>query len=329
METFGTINPIDHTIDKYGAFANIQWEIVSSSDGTSIVFPQKIEELSGSIVINRASNQSRTALNDDTGIYEHVLYASVKHNFYDETQFTISGSVVSTSRLYTVPDNIFVLSIGQNLYGEKITPATFRLSIHPNSGSIYDDGDGNLFVTQSNGIHLIGNIFYAQGIAVFTHDTESSTTSLTSAGVKLVGNSKVFLQYDSSMTYEQHQINIVLKPEDFTLSIFNPSILRLQNINGDATQSFADLGITAQNDNQWAISSLMKTGVIKPYVTTIGLYNEQYELLAVAKLSTPIQRTFDTTKYLLFGLTPNNNGELYELRRKIQRRKRKYLRRPR
>jgi hypothetical protein len=35
---------------------------------------------------------------------------------------------------------------------------------------------------------------------------------------------------------------------------------------------------------------------MKPYVTTIGLYNENNELLLVAKPSVPVQRTSDVTQ---------------------------------
>lgn len=293
METFGTIDPKNHTINKYGTFANIQWKIVSSSMGTDIVEPANVPELSGSIVLSRATKHNSLAINEDTGVYEHVLYASVKHLFYNQTQFAISGSTVFTSSLYTPTDNLFVLSIAQNLYGERITPQTFTMSIHPNSGSIFDDGDGTLYVTQSGGQHIIGNIFYDRGIAVFTHDTGSGQTSITTTGVKVVENSALDISYDSSLTREQHQINVVVKPNEFTLSLFNPSILRSQEIVGEATQSFSDLGLIPREDARWSLASLMKTGVIKPYVTSIGLYNEQYELLAVAKISTPIQRTFD------------------------------------
>jgi hypothetical protein len=299
MYTFGTIQPTDHTIDTYGAYANVQWEVVSSSLGTVIVSPQNISELSGSIIISRASNQNRDQINIDTGTYEYVLHASVLHNFYGPIQFSLSGSTVLTASAYTPADNLFVVSIGQQLYGEYIKPNTFTLSIHPLSASIYDDGDGNLFVTSSTGTDLVGNIFYTHGIAVITHDTGSSVTSISENGIKLVSGSKTFLQYDSSMTYEQHQINVVIKPEEFTLSLFNPTILRTTYVDGPVTQSFLESGVSPREENRWLVGSLMRTGIIKPYITSIGLYNEEHQLLAIAKISTPIQRTFDTNQIFI------------------------------
>jgi hypothetical protein len=43
----------------------------------------------------------------------------------------------------------------------------------------------------------------------------------------------------------------------------------------------------------------MANGNLKPYVTTIGLYNDSNELMAVAKLSTPIQRIFNTQQIFI------------------------------
>ena len=38
---------------------------------------------------------------------------------------------------------------------------------------------------------------------------------------------------------------------------------------------------------------LFISGTLKPYVTTVGLYNENYELLAVGKFAQPIQKRDD------------------------------------
>ena len=299
METFGTIESSNHTIDKYGAYANLEWQIVSASDGTRITLPENISELSGSIVLSRATKQVGNIVNIDTGVFEHILYRSINQIFYNRPQFVISGSVVTSTRLYEVPDDVFVLSLGQNLYGEQITPGTFVASIHPSSASISDDGVGTLYVRDGNQSYVVGDIFYSQGIAVFTHNVAANTTSITADGVKIVSGSALNLSYDSSMTFEQHEITVALQPQEFTFSPFNPTVLRPQDITGAATQSFLDEGIVPTNDNQWQTYNLMRAGIIKPYVTTIGLYNDQYQLLAVAKLSTPIQRTFTTNQIFI------------------------------
>ena len=38
---------------------------------------------------------------------------------------------------------------------------------------------------------------------------------------------------------------------------------------------------------------LFVSGTLKPYITTIGLYDDKAQMLAVAKLSTPVQKLDD------------------------------------
>ena len=118
MKTFGTIEPNDHLISKYYTHAAITWELVSSSFGMEILIPSESAELSGSITINRASKNS-TTLNVDTNVHEDSLYHSVKHLFYNNNVF-LSGSVITTSSLAKITDDLFVVSIGQNLYGDRV-----------------------------------------------------------------------------------------------------------------------------------------------------------------------------------------------------------------
>ena len=39
--------------------------------------------------------------------------------------------------------------------------------------------------------------------------------------------------------------------------------------------------------------SLFVSGTLKPYITTVGLYNDKAQMLATAKFSTPIQKLPD------------------------------------
>jgi hypothetical protein len=300
MKTFSTIHPSDHTIEKYSAYADITWRLVSSSNGFEIVEPENSPELIGSVTLNKATRDADFSLiNVDTGVPEFVLYASIKHIFYDRRLF-FSGSSIVTSSLGELQDRSYVVSIGQNLYGDRIKPGSFELSIHPNSSSIEDDSFGNLFVDIDDEKFYVGNIFYTEGIAVIANDEGSSETGILPEGLKLLSGSSVSLTYSSDMETERHQINVRLKPTEFNFSPFNRSIFSAYTVTGSVTQSFVDLNIpTSGSADTWALYSLMGGGVIKPYVTSIGLYNEQYELLAVAKLSTPIQRTFDTEQIFI------------------------------
>jgi hypothetical protein len=63
-------------------------------------------------------------------------------------------------------EGIRVLAINQGIYGDKVLPNHFRLS--SSAYNITDDGYGNLFDSASSNTH-VGNIFYAQGLAIITN----------------------------------------------------------------------------------------------------------------------------------------------------------------
>jgi len=65
-----------------------------------------------------------------------------------------------------------------------------------------------------------------------------------------------------------------LNPTDFLYSVYNPSANKVMFTGSTATPL-----------------ELMASQSLYPYITTIGLYNPDNELVAVAKVSNPIQRT--------------------------------------
>jgi len=251
-----------------------------------ISYPTDIEELSGSVTLNRANVNSTDNINVDTKIPEYVLYRSIKHLFYDRS-LTLTPS--------DLPFHSFVISIGQNLYGDRIKPGTFEISHSSLAKSILDDAQGNLLVDDS----VVGHIFYERGIAVVKHNTGSAVLNISTNGLQVVNGNEINLDYDSDTEFEQHEINIKLKPNEFNFAAFNPTLKSIYSSTGSVTASFDDLNIPQTASNAWTYRDLMSFEIIKPYITTIGLYNEQYELLAIAKLATPIQRTFDTDQIFI------------------------------
>lgn len=286
MKTFATIKSSDHTIENYSAYADLSWRLISSSNGMSISYPSDAPQLSGSVTINRASVHSSEAVNVDTGIKEYVLYRSVKHLFYDQSL------ILSSSDL---PYHSFVVSIAQNLYGDRIKPGSFEMWHASLGNNIVDDTQGNLKVNTTT----VGHIFYERGIAVVRHDTGSGVLSISSNGLQIVNGSEINLDYESDTEFEQHEINIKIKPDEFNFSPFNPTVKSIFSSTGSITASFVDMNIPQTSSNAWTIRSLMSAEVVKPYITSIGLYNDQYELLAIAKLATPIERTFNTDQIFI------------------------------
>ena len=164
--------------------------------------------------------------------------------------------------------NIGVLSIPQYMYGDYIQPESFNF-ITP-SGSYIDDGEGRLI----SGSTYIGNIIYEHGIVVLTGgertrdywDEEIST---------FVSNSNVTCSFSSSYTIYETQYKCTIGESEFNSSQ-NPSV------------------ISGSNGTPWGFAT---SASFAPYITTVGLYNDQNDLIAVGKLAqpTPISKTTDTT----------------------------------
>jgi hypothetical protein len=213
----------------------------------------------------------------------------------------IQTASTQSVQLTTMPDEAYVISVGQQFYGDRIKPGTFELATELASKKIQDDGLGNLYTTDAGITTYLGNIFYDRGIVVVKHDIYSISTSISSDGLKLVENSELYVDYESDVKLYRHETYVKISPSDFNFSMFNPSILRTYQASGSVSASFFTASMQQENiktsgntEDTYNIYNLMSAGIIKPYITTIGLYNERYELLAVAKLSEPIQRTFNT-----------------------------------
>jgi hypothetical protein len=299
MKSFGNVAAQDYVIDNFKVNSILEWTLVSSSNGVVITDP---EGLDGAVTITRATNDYDTFYenidvapkNIETDVYEYLLYASINQLFYRNNNFW-NGQIVTSSIL--PPDNSYVISVAGEMYGDRITPSTFRLSF--DGTQIADDGYGNLFVSQSSTGSYIGHIFYDYGLAVATHNTASMTASIGPQGLKILSGSQINISYETEFSIYRHEISVNLKPADFNFSIANPSIRRTYEAEGEVLEEFTGLNIPTSGSNTYPLYRLMQAGVLKPYVTTIGLYNDRYELLAVAKLSTPIQRTFDTDQIFI------------------------------
>jgi len=257
--------------------------------GSIDTLPLTFEELNVSFVI---SSQSLTpsASNPLTGInyneYQRSIYNSIKQLYYTNyigNPYPIPTSSYDTgSSLYTQFDNylqsypldvryfptqsnakIGVINIPSTVYGEYIKPKTFLYQSA--SVYVYDDGEGNLLNSIDN--TKCGNVIYSHGLAIITTCSFANLDSF-------ITSSNTTCSFHSSMTLFETQYKCTIRESEFNFSQ-NPSIISGSNgeLYNFATQPYFD-----------------------PYITTVGLYNENQDLLAVAKLSQPLpsSRTTDT-----------------------------------
>lgn len=200
------------------------------------------------------------------GFYSYPLYQSILKYFYVDGE-PISGEDTSSVE-YFPSGSMYVWNIGSGHTGDGIKPKSFRVQLSGSSSFVVDDGNRNLRVNSSGSI--IGTVFYEHGIAVIGQDESLSSTAISEDGIYISAGDEVETTFLSVINIYEHTVNCKLSPTDYQYT-FNPS----------AFDTGSD-GITYNNRIQ--------SGSVAPYITTIGLYNNFNELLAVGKLSKPITR---------------------------------------
>ena len=177
---------------------------------------------------------------------------------------------------------MFVWNIGSNFTGEGIKPDTFKIELAGSSLNIQDDGTGKLKLNKTGSV--VGNISYNHGIATVQRNITASATSFISAdGISIRNNVVVTSTFQSIVNIYEHTVTCKIQPAEYNIT-FNPSAYTTVNSYDENDLTGGEpLGVGNYNN-------YIDSGSTLPYVTTLGLYNDFNEMLAVAKLSKPITR---------------------------------------
>jgi hypothetical protein len=216
--------------------------------------------------------------------YENYLQSGLEaiRNFPTGSDSSISPSNLSNSLLVGI--------ISQSLFGDYIKPGS--LSIYKNNERIlFDDGQGNIvgdgtvepiFDTTFQGnkfdFPYLGNVIYTHGIIILTGGS--------AVRVLDVGNHDI--QFISVRTVYETQYKCTIRPDEFNYSQ-NPTLLSGSQLTNPIIASGSSINTSGD------VVDFVTGSAFAPYVTAVGLYNTNNELLAVAKLSQPIptSRTVD------------------------------------
>jgi bacillithiol system protein YtxJ len=232
----------------------------------------KIEEITG---VYHQSPQLIVLFN------KKVIYESIKSQFYTNSATASALFEVGLRKSYASTDErvlenqMAIFSIPQRYYGEGIKVGTVTLEDETLSRTYTDDGYSNLIDSGSN---IKGNIFYDRGLVVVTKDIVSGSVL-----------NQFTLRYRSTKTIYENEIFLSVLENEFNVSQ-NPSAvdfngvdfgkIKLHNIKSnlinDKFGGFADYEFS---------SSIDPTGAyLAPYITTIALYDDDLNMVAVAKL---------------------------------------------
>jgi len=220
------------------------------------------------------------------GFNKKVIYESIKAQFYTNPATASALFEVGLRKSYASTDErvleneMAIISIPQRYYGEGIKVGTVILEDETLSRTYRDDGYSNLLDSGSN---IKGNIFYDRGLVVVTKDVVSGSVL-----------NQFTLNYRSTKTIYENEIFISVLENEFNVSQ-NPSAV---DFNGSdygkiklhtVTSSLDPTKTGGFADYEYS-SSLDRTGsYLAPYITTIGLYDDELNMVAVAKLPQPIK----------------------------------------
>jgi hypothetical protein len=186
MSSFKKLSKSDVTVVPY--HANKQWNLSYCPYPTSSTY---LTIYKGTNIVNSIFSTESDPVTE--GQYERLVYSQINQLYYQDYTASLNTHSLANSIYYEsasvqrptssyfiyndsanlisnfptgANEGIRVLSVNQDIYGNKLLPHNFILT--SSAYKVSDDGYGNLYDTKTTKTH-IGNIFYAQGLAIITN----------------------------------------------------------------------------------------------------------------------------------------------------------------
>ena len=246
----------------------------------------------------------------------------------------ISGSVTSSAFDYypqttlyqsqsrELTTGAFLLSVPRNLYGTAIKPGTFIFTLVQNlyeifqpvelgyitegylqtfdsagrrpgnpiptvSNFIVDDGEGQLYISGSSPRNYVGDIIYPHGMVIIT----DTAIAFFAASTLKFFSSEAVLGFKSSQPIFTHNYHCKLRESEFNFT-YNPSALSssLKTVYDNIDEVYS----TDSNVSTGEVNNNITGSEFQPYITTVGLYNDANQLIAVGKVNRPVPKSANT-----------------------------------
>ena len=286
-----------------------------------------------SIAYGNASGKGSKLANDAYKVFgelydtpSRAIYSQYKLSCLDgdEIQFYLEdGKAV---------DHFYAISFNRNKFGDKLDPGNFELNLAKLNGEDYSNNfytGSNVQISSSNEVitliddsmdaldkyeysmkpsvarnlvsgsldggiynpnnpHYYGLVYPEQGVIILdakTLDVSASFNTVTGSNIDGQNNEKLFLSISGSAANTENGFTARAVDVKSQQSIFIRVNSTEMNYTNNPTLKYDDTG-----------KLLFDSFSYNPYtyVTSIGLYNDANELLAVAKLSKPLQKSFNS-----------------------------------
>jgi hypothetical protein len=210
-----------------------------------------------------ASITVHTAVSGGTNkeLYGAIENLYAYHSVYS-ADYILTQSIGFNSQ--SIPPHLTVISVPEVYYDKGILTGSFTGSDVSGTTprTFYDNGRGGIYSGSVSGT-LIGNIFYSEGIVVL--HASNLTSSFGS------GTMSFDFRGDHRIPVKIFRCRAPAGELNFST---NPTFSQIKT----------ELTATNRNEKQ----SIMPTPTT--YITKVGIYNEDYKLVAVATLGTPIRK---------------------------------------
>ena len=268
-------------------------ELTASNVGIDRFQGKNTPYISGSDLTGQIVSQSQALIYDSV---KQLYYSNFIYNedgspanlpqFNNDGTITVQGGSGSYQPMYdnyltntldanrilkTGSDDIIgVISIPSNLFGEYIKPGTFS---YDSGGYLFvDDGEGSI-IFESN---KVGDIIYSHGVIVLSNFPNNAKNTV------VITSPNVTCSFHSTMTIYESQYKCTLRENEFNYTQ-NPSAI-------------------SGSTNSGIVQDFLTGSYFEPYITTVGLYNNSNELVAVGKLAQPLQSSNTTDTSILVNL---------------------------
>jgi hypothetical protein len=274
----------EYYLDVYNA--------LPTSTGSSVQFDIQYGQISGSgsAPINAAIpgySPSRVVY----GQYRNLVYGT------ETTNFSFDGGVTTANQIY-------VINISRERYKQSLQPGSFNLALKSGSAIIYLTDDSNTTsLTRFIGENRVFYIISGSNGNAFT-----ASAATTYYGIMLPDMGTIILNASGNLSPFIQAANLALTDQDNHLKLYTSivsgsvtSSFKLQSQEVVSSRYFftriknSEFNYTTNpsiiDDN----GNLLYTTLInnpQTFITTVGMYNDNNELLAVAKLSKPLVKDF-------------------------------------
>ena len=309
----------DISIRPFKVYKEWSFDETTASGSSVFIYSASVGNVVNDYEIASVTNPNT---NQTISYYPHSVYGQLRAQFYngnEDNPFLRFGNKTNeyntdaSNKERFLGNDAKVISVPQILMGEGIKKGS--VSLVNGSTTYLDDKYSNLI--QSGSTHRIGNVFYSQGLIVLTSGSNSMLTSSWELSYK---STETIYEHEYLLIVNESEFNISTNPsayivvgketESFTDSdgktftvVTNPGVkyIRKKSVlengqildyryTGSISSSVSNMWISGGFEHYDLSSSVDLTGsFLTPFITSIGLYDDDCDLIAIAKLPKPIK----------------------------------------